>query len=179
MVARRTLTTIPATTSKCWLNIFVSLTPGRTLAEVRFYTGVYRKGQDWERHWFWANKLDHLETQGVYVYRGRVRDRLNEAKQEKGVDVSLAIDLIQATHEQRYDVAIIMSKDSDFGPAVLLSKQIAREQGRQLSFESAFPVAPTTPRKNRRGVPGTQWVHIDRATYDACRDWKDYRPPKR
>jgi hypothetical protein len=54
-----------------------------------------------------------------------------------------------------------------------------QEQGRQLSFESAFPVAPTTPRKNRRGVPGTQWVHIDRATYDACRDWKDYRPPKR
>ena len=82
----------------------VSLTPGRTLEEIRFYTGVYRKDQDWERHWFWTNKLDHLETQGAYVYRGRVRGGLNEAKQEKGVDVSLAIDLIQATHEQRYDV---------------------------------------------------------------------------
>ena len=31
----------------------VSLTPGRTLEEIRFYTGVYRKDQDWERHWFW------------------------------------------------------------------------------------------------------------------------------
>ena len=91
----------------------VSLTPGRTLEEIRFYTGVYRKDQDWERHWFWTNKLDHLETQGVYVYRGRVRGGLNEAKQEKGVDVSLSIDLIQATHKQRYDVAIILSKDSD------------------------------------------------------------------
>ena len=157
----------------------VSLTTGRTLEEIRFYTGVYRKDQDWERHWFWTNKLDHLETQGAYVYRGRVRGGLNEAKQEKGVDVSLAIDLIQATHEQRYDVAIIMSKDSDFGPAVRLSKQIAQNQGRQLGFESAFPVAPTTPRQYTRGVPGTKWVHIDQATYDACRDWNDYRPPKK
>ncbi len=108
-----------------------------------------------------------------------MRGGWTEAKQEKGVDVSLAIDLIQATHKQRYDAAIILSKDSDFGPAVLLSKQIAQEQGRQLSFESVFPVAPTTPRKNRRGVPGTQWVHIDQATYDACRDWNEYRPPKK
>ena len=125
----------------------VSMTPGRTLEEIRFYTGVYRKDQDWERHWFWTNKLNHLETQGIYVYRGRVRGGLNEAKQEKGVDVSLAIDLIQATHKQRYDAAIILSKDSDFGPAVLLSKQIAQEQGRQLSFESAFPVG--RPRRER------------------------------
>ncbi len=157
----------------------VSLTPGRTLEQVRFYTGVYRKDQDWEKHWFWTNKLDHLETQGIHVYRGRVRGGLNEAKQEKGVDVSLAIDLVQSTHDQQYDVAIIVSQDSDFGPAVLLCKQIAQGQGRQLVFESAFPVAPTTPKKKRRGVPGTQWVHIDQVGYDACRDWNDYRPPKR
>ena len=37
------------------------------------------------------------------------------AEEEKGVDVSLAIDLIQATYEKRYEVAIIVSKDSDFG----------------------------------------------------------------
>ena len=107
----------------------VSLTSGRTLQEIWFYTGVYRRDQDWERHWFWTNKLDHLETQGIHVYRGRVRGGLNETKQGKGVDVSLAIDLIQATHEQRYDAAVILSKDSDFGPAVLLSKQIAARPG--------------------------------------------------
>ena len=94
------------------------------------------------------------------------------------MDVSLAIDLIQATNEQRYEVAIIVSKDSDLGPTVESAKTIAKSQGRQLVFESAFPVAQNTPKK-RRGVPGTQWVHIGQAAYDACRDWREYRPPKR
>ena len=156
----------------------VARVPGRTLREIRFYTGAYRKDQNWDKHWFWANKLEHLERQGIYVYRGRVRGGADDPKQEKGVDVSLAIDLVQATHEQRYDAAVIVSRDSDFGPAVFLSKQIAQHQGRQLVFESAFPVAQSVPKKRPRGVPGTTWVHIDRTTYDACRDWNDYRPPK-
>ena len=156
----------------------VALTHGRTLQEIRFYTGVYRENQNWEKHWFWTNKLNHLEAQGIYVYRGRVRGEGNAPKQEKGVDVSLAIDLVQATYQRRYDVAIIVSQDSDFGPAVLLAKQIAHSQGRQIAFESAFPVSPSTPKKRRRGIPGTKWIHIDQAAYDACRDWKEYWPLK-
>ena len=153
----------------------VSLIPGRTLEEIRFYTGVHDRDVKPTQYWFWTNKLDRLMTEGIYVYRGRV----SRSAQEKGVDVSLAIDLIQATHEQRYEVAIIVSKDSDFGPAVKLAKTIARAQGRQLVFESAFPVGENTPKNRRRGVPGTQWVYIDQAAYDACRDWNDYRPRKR
>ena len=94
------------------------------------------------------------------------------------MDVSLSIDLIQATNEQRYEAAIVVSKDSDFGPAVELAKTIAKGQGRQLVFESAFPVGSSTPRSGRRGVPGTQWVHIDQTAYDACRDLREYRPPQ-
>ena len=71
----------------------VSLTPGRILKQIRFYTGVLSESQDFEKHWFWTNKLDHLETQGIYVYRARVRGGVNGPRQEKGVDVSLAIDL--------------------------------------------------------------------------------------
>ena len=152
----------------------VSLTPGRTLQEIHFYTGVHNRNVKPDLYWFWTNKLNHLEVQGIYVYRGRVSNG-----QEKGVDVSLAIYLIQATYEKRYEVAIIVSKDSDFGPAVALAKVIAESQGRNLAFQSAFPVAPNTPKKKRRGVPGTQWVHIDQSGYDACRDWNDYRSPKK
>ena len=151
----------------------VSIEPNRRLIEIRFYTGVYRQAVDPPRHAFWTNKLDYLESQGVNVYRGRV----NAQRQEKGVDVSLAIDLIRATYEQRYDVAIIVSQDSDFGPAVHLAKEIARGQGRKLIFESAFPVGLGDPRR-RRGIPGTTWVEIDQATYDSCRDPRDYRPPR-
>ena len=92
---------------------------------------------------------------------------------------TLAIDLIQATYEKRYEVAIIVSKDSDFGPAVELAKVVAESQSRKLVLQSAFPVASNTPKKKRRGIPGTKWVHIDQSGYDACRDWNEYRPPKR
>ena len=142
---------------ECLADHLASLTPGRNLTEIRFYTGVYRKSVNASRHHFWRNKLNYLESQGVYVYRGRV----SSSRQEKGVDVSLSLDLVKATNERRYEVAIIVSRDSDFGPAVLMAKETARSQGRQLVFESAFPVGPGTPRWAKRGVPGTQWVHID------------------
>ena len=83
---------------------------------------------------------------------------------------------MQATHEQRYEVAIIVSQDTDFGPAVRLAKTIAQSQNRQLAYESAFPVGPGS--LSRRGVPGTLWVPINQATYDACLDPTDYRPKR-
>ena len=89
--------------------------------------------------------------------------------------MSLAIDLIQATYEKRYEVALIVSKDSDFGPAVALAKVIAKSQCQQLVFQSAFPVALNTPKKKKRGVPGTTWIPIDKTTYDKCLDLTDYR----
>ena len=146
---------------------------GRCLTEIRFYSGVPnprigRKRAFW--FGFWSNKMRYMESQGIYVYRGRV----NIGGQEKGVDVSLAIDLIQATYESRYETAIIVSQDSDFGPAVRLAKQIAKGQGRMLTFESWYPVGPGS--RSRRGVPGTTWRPIDKEVYDACLDLRDYRP---
>lgn len=151
----------------------VAGSPGRSLAEVRFYTGVPdpsvgRTQRFW--HGFWSNKLRYLRSRGVYVYRGRV----SNGGQEKGVDVSLALDLVRATYERQYDAAIIVSQDWDFGPAVRLAKLIAQSQKRRLVFESSFPVGPAS--SSRRGVPGTTWVPIDQATYDACHDPTDYRP---
>ena len=153
----------------------VNAVGGRTLAEIRFYTGVTNpKAGRRERFWhdFWSSKLRLMQNQGIYVYRGRI----NVGGQEKGVDVSLSIDLIQATHESRYETAIIVSQDSDFGPAVRLAKQIAKDQGRMLAFESAFPVGPGAG--SQRGIPGTTWRPIEKETYDACQDPRDYRPKK-
>ena len=152
----------------------VSRVPGRILSEVRFYTGVPNRSHiPGENFWhdFWSNKIRHLRRRGIYTYRGTV----NAGRQEKGVDVSLALDLVRATYEQRYDVAIIVSQDSDFGPAVSLAKEIAASQNRSLEFESAFPLGPGI---SRRGVPGTTWVHIDKATYDSCLDPRNYRPKR-
>ena len=145
--------------------------PGRVLKQIRFYTGVPNSsGTERNRFWhgFWTNKLRHLRNRGVYVYTGHV----NPGGQEKGVDVSLAIDLIQLTHERSYDTAVIVSQDWDFGPAVRLARKIAHGQGRALDFESVFPLNP----QNRRGVPGTTWIHIDQRTYDSFYDPTEFRP---
>lgn len=150
----------------------VALQPGRTLQEIRFYTGVPHQRVSPFLNAFWRNKAAWLIRQGISVYLGTV----NAGGQEKGVDVSLALDLISATYDQTYDAAIIVSQDSDFGPAVLLAKRIAQSQGRQLTFESAFPYAQG--RVAPRGVPGTTWVRIDQSTYDACFDPHNYRPRK-
>ena len=156
--------------------LLVSRISERTLAEIRFYTGVPdpkagHSQQFW--HGFWSNKIRYLRSRGVYVYRGRV----NAGGQEKGVDVSLALDLVRATYNQSYETAIIVSQDWDFGPAVRLAKEIARAQDRRLVFESCFPLGPGS--HSRRGVPGTTWIPIDQATYDSCRDPRDYRPKRR
>lgn len=150
--------------------VLVSRFLGRTLAQIRFYTGVPDFQQDPFWHGFWSNKLRYLKSRGIYVYRGRV----NPGGQEKGVDVSLAIDLVRLTYEQGYEVAIIVSQDWDFGPAVKLAKEIAKEQGRMLTFESAFPHGERS--HSSRGVPGTQWFHINKDLYDACHDPTDHRP---
>ena len=57
---------------------------------------------------------------------------MNAGGQEKGVDVSLALDLVRATYDLQYEVAIIVSQDWDFGPAVRLAKAIAQVQDRRL-----------------------------------------------
>ena len=148
-------------------------TDGRVLSEIRFYTGVPNpNGGPAQRFWydFWANKLRHLQRRGVYTYRGKI----NAGRQEKGVDVSLALDLVKATYEERYDVAIIVSQDTDFAPAVELARQVGTGQGRKLYFASAFPLGPGTT--YTRGIPGTTWIPIDQTTYDACLDPRDYRP---
>ena len=46
-------------------------------------------------------------------------------------------------------------------------------QNRWLKIASAFPQSPTS--HNRRGVNKTDWVPIDKKTYDACLDPRDYR----
>jgi len=150
-------------------NSLVNVKPGRTLTQIRFYTGVPDPRIDKRWHTFWTNKLRHLMNKGVYIYKGR----LNAAGQEKGVDVSIAIDLIHLTYRNNYDVAIVVSQDWDFGPAVRLAKVIAQGQSRVVEFESCFPYGPGS--SSDRGIPGTTWIKIDQNFYDCCLDPSDYR----
>ena len=73
-----------------------------------------------------------------------------------------------ASGEWTYGVAVIVSQDSGFGSAVELGDNIAKGQGRQIVFESAFPMGACTPKWRRRCIPGTKWIHIDQGSYYSC-----------
>src|SRR5687767_4121770 len=84
----------------------VARQPGRVVHQIRFYTGVHDAGRGLREafwHQFWTNKLHPLAMKGVVVYKGRV----NPSGQEKGVDVKLAVDLVELTYAQAYDAAIV------------------------------------------------------------------------
>lgn len=96
--------------------------------------------------------------------------------QEKGVDVRLALDVVRLAHRGVYDVAVVFSQDQDLSEVADEIRVIAREQDRWIKIASAFPTSPTS--RNKRGINRTDWIQIDRATYEACLDPRDYRPKR-
>jgi uncharacterized LabA/DUF88 family protein len=155
------------------------------LIQARFYTGVPDKSDDplWSE--FWSHKLAMLGRQGVHTFSRslRYRNRIIKlpdgtehtflAGEEKGIDVRIALDIIRMAHHEEYDVALIFSQDQDLSEVAKEIRTIAQEQGRWIKIACAFPFSPTT--RNKRGINKTDWILLDRATYDACLDRRDYR----
>ena len=158
---------------------------GWALQQVRFYTGV-PDGND-DRFWsdFWTRKLATMGQKGVTIYSRKLRYRNQTVSlpngqaqtflvgQEKGIDVRIALDIIRATREGTCDVCLVFSQDQDLSEVADEVRVIAKEQGLWIKIASAFPVSPTA--KNKRGINRTDWIQIDRKTYDACIDTNDYR----
>src|SRR3989454_7286028 len=76
-------------------------------------------------------------------------------------------------HRGAYDVGLVLSQDQDLSEVADEIRAIAREQNRWIKIACAFHSSPTS--RNRRGIDKTDWIRIDRATYDACLDRRDYR----
>ncbi|MBI2928304.1 MAG: NYN domain-containing protein [Verrucomicrobia bacterium] len=159
------------------------------LTQARFYTGIPSPADDAAWNHFWMAKLAQMGRQGVHVFSRPLRYRLHTVRlpdgstysvpvgQEKGVDVRLAIDVVSLAHRNAFDVAVIFSQDQDLSEVAEEIRVIAKEQDRWLKIASAFPVSPVP--HNRRGINGTDWIKIDRATYDACLDPRDYRQKRK
>ena len=94
-------------------------------------------------------------------------------REEKGIDVRIALDVIALAHRREYDVALVMSQNQDLSEVAEEIRTITREQRRWIKIASAFPQSPTSP--NRRGINKTDWIRIDRELYDQYLDRRDYR----
>jgi uncharacterized LabA/DUF88 family protein len=155
------------------------------LTQVRFYTGVPDQNDDPFWSYFWNHKLAMLGRQKVFIFSRPLRYRNHLVKlpngseyiflagEEKGIDVRIAIDIIRKAHHREYDVALILSQDQDLSEVAVELRTIAAEQSRWIKAACAFPMSPTS--RNRRGIDKTDWINIDRTTYDACIDPRDYR----
>jgi uncharacterized LabA/DUF88 family protein len=161
---------------------------GWGLVRAQFYTGIPDASDNPFWNHFWMSKLLVMSRQGIHVYSRGLRYRNRRVRlpdgtehtylagEEKGIDIRIALDVIRMAHRREYDVALIMSQDQDLSEVAEEIRVIAREQDRWIKVACAYPFSPTT--RNRRGIDKTDWIRIDRATYDICLDRRDYRPKR-
>ncbi|MGH9381111.1 MAG: NYN domain-containing protein [Thermoanaerobaculia bacterium] len=162
---------------------------GWQLAQVRFYTGVPDAQDNSFWNHFWTEKVAVLGTRKVFTYARLLRYQtqtvtLSDGRQhsyrtayEKGIDVRIALDVVNLALEDAYDVGLIFSQDQDLNEVAQELRRIAHQQRRWIKLASAFPVSPTS--RNRRGIDRTDWIRVDKATYDRCIDPLDYRPKRK
>lgn len=174
---------------------------GWDLVQVRHYTGRPPAAEEPFWHHFWTAKMAAMGTRGIYTFARDLKYRNQAAKwpdgtpillpdgtpyvtrvaQEKGIDIRLALDVVSLAVDQSYDVAILFTQDQDLSEASDEVKAIAKSQGRWVTVACAYPhtTTPANPSyRNGRGVDRTNWIRLDQATYKACLDPNDYRPPK-
>jgi uncharacterized LabA/DUF88 family protein len=164
-------------------NRVVSRFPNWDLGEIRFYTGIHAASASPYWNHYWSAKLAVMGTRGITTFSRTLRyhDQAvpmpdgTMAKvrigQEKGVDIRIALDMVRMAREGVLDVILLFSQDQDLSEAADEVKAISRDQDRWIKVACAFPQGPA----KCRGVNGTQWIPIDRETYDQCLDPNDYR----
>ena len=163
----------------------IALARGWDLIETRFYTGLPNRQASPRLHHHWTLRLRRMRADGVVVTarplrRRRRRARLDDGAaveftvlEEKGIDVRIALDVVRAVLAGACGVVLLFSQDQDFAELADEVRAIAREQQRWIRIASAYPVGPGT--RNARGVERTDWIPIDRATYEACLETREAR----
>lgn len=111
-----------------------------------------------------------------FVLRTNIRERIEHAPLLFGhlADAQpLALDIIGGAYRDEFDVAVIFSQDQDLAEVADEIRTISRAQRRWIKVASAFPVSPRS--RSKRGIDKTDWIAIDRTTYDLCLDRRNYR----
>lgn len=154
-------------------------------AGVRFYTGIPDAAESPRWHHFWEAKGAQMGRDGIAVFMRPLVYRNAQVRlpdgtvhsfltgQEKGIDVRLALDVIRLAHKRAFDVALLFCRDGDLSEVADEIRSISEDQDRWIKIVSAFPYSAAV--KNHRGIDKTDWIRIDRATYDRCIDPRDYR----
>lgn len=92
------------------------------LIEIRYYIGaVKRQKNNKKSERMYANQqklIGRLQQQNVAITLGQIIQHPDKSYHEKGVDVRLAVEMIRFARQNKYDVAYLLSSDTDLVPAV-------------------------------------------------------------
>ena len=123
-------------------NKFVDFLAGeRGCISKRYYVGIARNLDDTKKSKQIVRGqqkfLSKIENNGFIIKRGRVMYDKGRIR-EKGTDVKIAVDLIVGAVDDLYDVAVLVSSDTDLIPAVRYIKY----RGKKLEYVG-FSHAPS------------------------------------
>lgn len=101
-----------------------NLAKENTVIEIRYYVGAIRRhnGPNREKsEKLYADQqklIAKLQQQKIPVILGNLIQHPNKTFHEKGVDVRIAVEMIRFARENKYDIAYLLSSDTDLVPAV-------------------------------------------------------------
>jgi uncharacterized protein (TIGR00288 family) len=104
------------------------------LLEIRYYLGAVKREKNNEKsEKMYANQqklIGKLQQQKINIILGQLIRHPDKTYHEKGVDVRLAVEMIRFARENKYDVAYLLSSDTDLVPAV----EEARAFGKKINY---------------------------------------------
>jgi uncharacterized LabA/DUF88 family protein len=121
---------IPNTTEFDYFGLCEFLSRKRKVVSYRYYVGAVRAKDDdpigQAKRASQQRLFSHLKEQGLLVKPGFLME--NGGKyHEKGVDVKIAVDLLVGAYDNLYDVAIVLSSDTDLIPAIKKIRHLGKE----------------------------------------------------
>jgi uncharacterized LabA/DUF88 family protein len=144
------------------------------LAYVGIYTGIPDGSKDSRSYAARRKQMAAWDREKVSVHTRTLRYPHNwptESAEEKGIDVKLAIDAVMMAFQDRYDVGIIASVDSDLAPAVEAILELKAIRG-----SPEVELVAWKGRSSKIGVAGRTLTYrwIGPNDYNAIKDEADY-----
>ena len=91
------------------------------LVEIRYYIGAVRRQKNSKSEELYNDQqrlFYKLRQQNVKIILGQLIQHRDKSYHEKGVDVRLSVEMIRLARQDKYDVAYLLSSDTDLVPAV-------------------------------------------------------------
>jgi len=106
------------------------LSHGRIVVGCIYYIGLVKKEKDNSKSQeLVTNQQKLFANLKKYNWEVKTGYMMSHGKdyKEKGVDVKLAVDILDMAYQNKYDIAVIVSSDTDLIPAIIRAKELGKK----------------------------------------------------